>query len=715
MQSLTTHEPSDDGEATVRVDTAADDGQHVDPKLFGKFGEHLYMVGMDEAFNAKNAFEAQALHNATFAGWKFQRHGNAVDGGRPAVHDPDVIEERIEGYVDVHDFPEAERLHDAYRDGTALWWFPVGDEDAVRTSPDVGTAGDRAQRLEIDAPAEASGLGQWCYLPLHRTTGFEGTLTARGVDPATLSVALHEVEADGTLGEELAATTIDVGETYETVAFELDLPDDVDDSADALYACSVTAAETAHVVLDRLLLYPDDHVDTADPELVELLRDADLPLMRWPGGNFVSGYDWRDGVGPIEERPTKPNPAWDGVESNLFGTHEFIQFCEAVGCEPMICLNAGSGTAEDAAKWVEYCNGDPDETEMGALRAEHGHPEPYDVTYWEIGNEIYGEWQVSWTTPEGNADRFERFREAMTAVDDSIECLACGNRLTDWNEPLLERVPEQVRWITDHVLIGSGVGPEDDSEELFNAYMALASSVMDEYDELEARMRAAGIDDPKLALTELQFFAFPEEEDVQVPTSASISEALYAATFVHEAIRSEGFVEMITHSGLGNHGGGIQKHKERVWGHPCHYYHGMGSALFDGEALPVSLACPTYDTETAFATDTNRWMGQLDPVDGAPALDPMAVRTADDGDVVVDLIHRDVTAGPIETTIELDGSFEAASATTTVLSGPEMDAENTFENPENVTPTESALAVDDDTATVTVDPLSITRVTFHEA
>jgi len=715
MQSLTTHEPSPDGEATVRVDTEANEGTRVDPKLFGKFGEHLYMVGMDEAFNAKNAFEAQALHNATFASWKFQGEGTTVDGGRPPEHDSDEVAERIAGYADVHDFPDADPMDDAYRDGTALWWFPVGDEAAVRTSPDVGTAGDRAQRLEVDDPDGATGLGQWCYLPLHRTTNFEGMLTARGVDPATLSVAVHDVEPDGTLGEELDAVTIEVGKSYETAEFTLELPEDVDDSADALYACSVTADETAHVVLDRLLLYPDDHVHTADPELVKLLGDAELPLLRWPGGNFVSGYDWEDGVGPIEERPTKPNPAWDGVESNLFGTHEFVKFCEAVGCEPMICLNAGDASAEDAAKWVEYCNGDPEETEMGALRAEHGHPEPYDVTYWEIGNEIYGDWQTTWTTPEGNADRFERFEAAMRAVDDSIECLACGNRLTDWNEPLFERVPERVRWITDHVLVGSGVGPEDDSEELFNAYMALASQVMDDYEALEDRMRASGISDPKLAITELQFFAFPEEPSVTVPTSASISEALYAATFVHEAVRSGGFVDMITHSGIGNHGGGIQKHKERVWAHPCQHYYEMGAALADGTALPVTVECATYDTDTAFATGGSQWMGQLEPVSDAPVLDPIAVDTADGDDVVVDIVHRDITAGDVETTVELDGDVSVSSASTTVLSASAMDEENTFEARENVTPTESTVDVGDGAVTVTVEPLSITRVTFHRS
>ena len=119
-------------------------------------------------------------------------------------------------------------------------------------------------------------------------------------------------------------------------------------------------------MVDRVLVYPDDHIDHADPEVVNHLRRSGLPLLRWPGGNFASGYDWRDGVGTVDERPVRPNPVWDGLEYNLFGTDEFMRFCENVGCEPSLCVNAGDGTPEEAAAWVEYCNGST-ETPLGAL------------------------------------------------------------------------------------------------------------------------------------------------------------------------------------------------------------------------------------------------------------------------------------------------------------------------------------------------------------
>ncbi|WP_206425137.1 hypothetical protein [Halosimplex salinum] len=405
--------------ATVRLDPERR-GDPVPDELFGKFGEHLYSPR-----NVQNVLEAQVLYNPTLASWQFQDYQYDADGGRGGVRDPDEIAERIETYAETQGVPDADRLEEAYHDGTALWWFPYGDEGAVRTSPDVGTAEDRAQRIEIldadgttDSEDSYRGIAQWCHLPIHRTNGYEGQVTLRAIEETPVRLAVHEVAEDGVLGDVLAETTITAHRDNRTTAFEFDLPAGLDES-DRLFGFSVTtAAADANLVVDRVLCRPDDHVHTADPEIVDLLREMDLSVLRWPGGNFASGYHWRDGVGPVEERPTKPNPAWDAVESNLFGTDEFLALCEAVDCEPMICLNAGDGTPEEAARWVEYCNGDPEETEMGRLRAEHGHPEPYDVRYWEVGNEIYGPWQVTWTTPGGNADRFRRFREALTAVDD---------------------------------------------------------------------------------------------------------------------------------------------------------------------------------------------------------------------------------------------------------------------------------------------------------
>jgi alpha-N-arabinofuranosidase len=719
MTDLFSHSTSrSSNRATVRLDPSRSADRVVPPELFGTFIEHLY-----SPWQVKNALEAQVLFNPTVGSWKFQNQTFDADGGRGGIHDREVIADRIEAYTDSHDLPDPDRMYAAYHNGSALWWFPYGDEDAVRTSPDTGTANDRAQRVEVLRSDDRAGIAQWCYLPLHRTHRFEGTVTLRTNEETRVRLALHDVtDRDGSLDEPIAETTVETASEFQSRDFTLDVPHS-GSADDALYAFSVTVAGgiDANIVLDRVLLYPDDHSNTADPEIVELLSEADLPVLRWPGGNFVSGYHWEDGVGPIEKRPTKPNPAWDAIESNLFGTDEFIQFCEAVGCEPMICLNAGSGDAAEAARWVEYCNGDPEETEMGAFRAEHGHPEPYDVTYWEIGNELYGPWQITWTTPGGYADRFERFRDAMETVDPSIEVLACGNRLTDWNDPLFDQA-DDLPWLTDHVLLECHADPGTNPEELFNAHTGIATGLGSEYRRVAADWRESGLSDPRIAITELQLFTrFDEDEEYDgerrmnaddLPRNTSITEAVFDASIVAQCIR-DGIVEMITHSGAGNHGAGIQKQREQTWADPSYYGQILGAGLVGGTPIGVDVECGTFATETAFGTDTGEWFGELRPVNGEPSVDAVAVDTPDGHAVAVLLIHQDASVDDIEVTVD-GGDLLAGYESVTVhtLTAEEMNHENTYDERNRVTPTETACSVDDDgQITVTLPTYGLVRLT----
>lgn len=128
-------------------------------------------------------------------------------------------------------------------------------------------------------------------------------------------------------------------------------------------------------------------------DVLAAAKDLRIPILRWPGGNFVSGYHWTDGIGARDERPRKMDLAWSTEESNRFGTDEFIEYCRMLGAEPYICVNMGTGTMDEAQAWVEYCNGTGD-TYWANLRRENGHEEPYNVRYWGLGNEMYGEWQI---------------------------------------------------------------------------------------------------------------------------------------------------------------------------------------------------------------------------------------------------------------------------------------------------------------------------------
>ena len=135
-------------------------------------------------------------------------------------------------------------------------------------------------------------------------------------------------------------------------------------------------------------------------DVLAAIKSLKVPNIRWPGGNFVSAYHWMDGIGPKDERPRKMELAWNTVESNHFGTDEFIQFCREVGTEPYICVNMGNGTMDEAQHWVEYCNGVED-TYYANLRRKNGYDEPYRVKYWALGNEVFRALE-DWTqTSEG--------------------------------------------------------------------------------------------------------------------------------------------------------------------------------------------------------------------------------------------------------------------------------------------------------------------------
>ncbi|MEM2487302.1 MAG: alpha-L-arabinofuranosidase C-terminal domain-containing protein [Thermoproteota archaeon] len=189
-------------------------------------------------------------------------------------------------------------------------------------------------------------------------------------------------------------------------------------------------------------------------DVLEAVKAINPPIIRWPGGNFASGYHWKDGVGPRDKRPRRPNPAWGGVESNQFGTDEFIDFCREVGAEPFIVVNMGSGTPQEAAEWVEYCNGDVNTT-YGKLRAEYGHPEPYNVKYWMLGNEMYGEWQIGHMDADTYAQAAVDFAKAMKKVDPSIKLIAVGWFGTSseplyWNKRVLEAAGDYIDYLSLH-------------------------------------------------------------------------------------------------------------------------------------------------------------------------------------------------------------------------------------------------------------------------
>ena len=190
-------------------------------------------------------------------------------------------------------------------------------------------------------------------------------------------------------------------------------------------------------------------------DVLEAAKDLRIPILRWPGGNFVSGYHWTDGIGPREERPRKTELAWFSEESNRFGTDEFIEYCRLMGAEPYICVNMGTGTMDEAQAWVEYCNGTGD-TYWANLRRANGHEEPYNVKYWGLGNEMYGEWQIGALSAEDYVRKAREFAKVMRWTDPSIELVGCGlSGLTDWDRVVIEGLAPFVDYHSIHIYTGS--------------------------------------------------------------------------------------------------------------------------------------------------------------------------------------------------------------------------------------------------------------------
>lgn len=221
------------------------------------------------------------------------------------------------------------------------------------------------------------------------------------------------------------------------------------------------------VLLGPPSLMPSDNHKGMRRDTLALLKQLNGTVYRWPGGNFVSGYDWRDGIGDRDRRPPRKNPAWTGVEHNDFGTDEFVVFCREVGTEPMIAANTGFGDAYSAAQWVEYTNGGP-ETIAGGWRAKNGNAQPYGVKYWCVGNEMFGPWQLGFMQMQHYTLKHNEVAEYMWRVDPSLQLVAVGD-LTTINKAhdpaqarsgktcshiMLEQCAEHMNYLSEHFYVG---------------------------------------------------------------------------------------------------------------------------------------------------------------------------------------------------------------------------------------------------------------------
>jgi alpha-N-arabinofuranosidase len=194
-------------------------------------------------------------------------------------------------------------------------------------------------------------------------------------------------------------------------------------------------------------------------DVLDAVKTLGVSILRYPGGNFASGYNWKDGIGPKDLRPARPEAAWNDLETNRFGTDEFLKYCERIGAEPYICINAGLGTIEDARQWVEYTN-ESRHTYWADQRRKNGHDAPWGVKYWGLGNEIDGPWQLGHKNAEDYAKFALEAAKAMRGADRSIKLIASGpsNYGADWvlwNRTVLNALRDHADYISLHTYIGN--------------------------------------------------------------------------------------------------------------------------------------------------------------------------------------------------------------------------------------------------------------------
>jgi alpha-N-arabinofuranosidase len=301
------------------------------------------------------------------------------------------------------------------RRGPQRRWLPVGSDEFVVMDKKNAYAGEWSPlvRLEASTPHGISQAG----LALRAGRAYAARVVLSGSPGATVRVSLAWGPNPGD------RQTVDVRTlTTAYTAFPLKFTAKAD-ASDGRFEIVGTGGGSFHVGAASLM--PTDNLSGFKAATIRYLKELGIEIARWPGGNFVSAYDWRDGIGDRDRRPPRRELAWNGMETNDMGIDDFMTFCRLVGAEPYIAVNSGLGDAHSAAEEVEYVNG-PASSRLGALRAANGHPAPYGVKIWGIGNEMYGPWQWGHLSITQYPDKHNLIVKAMRKVDPTIKVIASG-------------------------------------------------------------------------------------------------------------------------------------------------------------------------------------------------------------------------------------------------------------------------------------------------
>jgi alpha-N-arabinofuranosidase len=419
-------------------------------------------------------------------------------------------------------------------------------------------------------------------------------------------------------------------------------------------------------------------------DVKEAVRPLRMPVLRWPGGNFVSGYHWIDGVGPVEQRPRRLELAWHAEESNRFGTDEFIAYCRAIDAEPYICVNMGAGTIDEAQAWVEYCNGTSN-TYWANLRRQNGHPEPYGVKYWGLGNEMYGHWQLGALSAEDYAKKAREFAKVMRLTDPTIQLVSCGeNGWSEWDRTVLENLASLVDYHSIHIYTGSddflsNVLAPHQAERALRSCQAMIDRV---------RFRQSITHPIAVAYDEWNVWFRERGAGSALEERYTLADALAVATYLNVFIRHCGTVRIANLAQLVNVIAPIFTSPEGLFlqsiYHPLRLYaeHTLPTAL------DVYVDCETIDFPPE--RENSPWPHRVADLGPFQALDVSATRDDDGRALTIGVINRS-EAEDIRASIDLNDFPQFGTGSAYIVNADSINAVNSFERPEMVTVRSSAM------------------------
>jgi alpha-L-arabinofuranosidase len=561
----------------------------------------------------------------------------------------------------VHERPELMRGSQL---GLPLPWEPLVSSQGNRYEPRWGDAANSTRSLEIMAlPTGETGIRQHIYLPVQRTLEYNGSLWIKHLGgPATVLVSLRSPDAGGRTFTE-AKLEASAGD-WTKYTFHLTLkPGDVNRLEPADFVISMT--NDSRAMVDQISLMPSDNVDGMDPDEVRMARELKPSVVRF-GGNFTSGYHWRDGIGPMDKRVGRLNLAWGIPEYNTFGTDEFLRFCELVHAQPQIALNLGTGTPEEAADWVNYVDQHWQNKKGGLL--------------WELGNELWGDWNTGYPTREQIGDRTHAFSDAVRRVDPNARLIATGadpDAYREWNAVQLRNPPGTFNYLSTHFVVGTDnvLLKNASNDFIAQAAFALPIGLGRRLQEMTEQIQQSGHKETKIAFTEWLFVGHSTGAHA-TPDFNNMGGAVITGGFLNMLLDHSAIVPISDMTGIMEFAG-IWKRREQVYAAPAYWVLRTYAEAEPKRLLHVDSDTPTYSVEHG--------VNRIPEIPDVPWLDIRAAQLAN-GNVALFCVNRSLDRD-FEATIAIRGFKPAGTATARTISAPSIYDRNDEDNPEAVSVT----------------------------